>query len=78
MFAMESITTCFQTHGNLRKSQRTTLAALVWALMSQPLLGIAAIGRSLAMAHGTTAKHAIKQKSWMCGSGISASRPRRY
>ena len=68
MFAMESITTCFQTHGNLRKSQRTTLAALVWALMSQPLLGIAAIGRSLAMAHGTTAKHAIKRVDRFLGN----------
>ena len=58
---MQSITTFFATHGNLRKSQRTTLAALVWAPIRQPLLGIAAMGHSLAMAHTTSAKHAIKR-----------------
>lgn len=68
MIAVKSITTYFQTHGVLRKSQRTTLAALVWALMNQPLLGIAAIGRSLAMAHGTTAKHAIKRVDRFLGN----------
>ena len=38
MFRLRSITTFFATHGNLRKSQRTTLAALVWALIRPPLL----------------------------------------
>ena len=50
MFRLQSITTFFATHENLRKSQRTTLAALVWALIRQPLLAIAAMGHSLAMA----------------------------
>ena len=58
---MASLTEYFATHGALRKSQRNTLAALVWALMSHPILGIASIGRSLAMARTTTAKHAIKR-----------------
>ena len=61
MFDLHSITAPFTARGKLRKSQRKTLAALVWALMRQPLLGIAAMGHSLAMAHTTTAKHAIKR-----------------
>ena len=60
MFNLQSITAYFGTHGKLRKSQRTTLAALVWALIRHPVLGIAALGHSLAMAHTTTAKHAIR------------------
>jgi hypothetical protein len=44
MFHLQSITSYFGTHGKLRKSQRTTLAALVWALVRQPLLGLAAMG----------------------------------
>ena len=51
MVSLNSITNYFVTHGQLRKSQRKTLAALVWALLWQPLLGIAAMGHSLAMAH---------------------------
>ncbi len=50
MFKLASITQYFATHGALRKSQRNTLAALVWALMNHPILGMASIGRSLAMA----------------------------
>ena len=50
MFNLQSITFYYATHGQLRKSQQTTLAALVWALIRQPLLGIAAMGHSLAMA----------------------------
>ena len=68
MFALQSITAYFTTHGNLRKSQRTTLAALVWALMHRPVLGIAALGQSLAMAHTTTAKHAIKRVDRFVGN----------
>ena len=68
MFRLQSITTFFATHGNLRKSQRTTLAALVWALIRQPLLGIAAMGHSLAMAQTTSAKHAIKRVDRFLGN----------
>lgn len=68
MFNLESITAYFATHGTLRKSQRKTLAALVWALMRQPLLGIAAMGHSLAMAHTTPAKHAIKRVDRFLGN----------
>ncbi|MDA8192366.1 MAG: hypothetical protein M0Z53_00005, partial [Thermaerobacter sp.] len=68
MFDLQSITAFFSPHGHLRKSQRKTLAALVWALTRQPLLGIAAIVRSLAMAHGTTAKHAIKRVDRFLGN----------
>ncbi len=50
MIKLQSITDYFTTHSRLRLSQRKTLAALVWALMRKPLLGIAAIGHSLAMA----------------------------
>ena len=39
MIQLQSITSFFQTHGCLRKSQRTTLAALVWAAVQFPLLG---------------------------------------
>ena len=63
MFNLESITAYFAAQGRLHKSQRQTLAALVWALMRQPLLGIAAIGHRLAMAHTTTTQHAIKRVS---------------
>ena len=68
MFDLQSITSYFGTHGKLRKSQRTTLAALVWALMRHPVLGIAALGHSLAMAHTTTAKHAIKRVDRFLGN----------
>ena len=68
MFNLQSITLYFGTHGTLRKSQRTTLAALVWALVRQPLLGIAAMGHSLAMAHTTSAKHAIKRVDRFLGN----------
>ncbi|MCL4318543.1 MAG: hypothetical protein M1596_01400 [Firmicutes bacterium] len=68
MFRLQSITTFLATHGNLRKSQRTTLAALVWALIRQPLLGIAAMGHSLAMAQTTSAKHAIKRVDRFLGN----------
>jgi hypothetical protein len=40
MFNLESITAYFAAQGRLHKSQRQTLAALVWALMRQPLLGV--------------------------------------
>lgn len=49
----------FRTHGSLRLSQRKTLAAMVWAVMTQPRLGIAISGRALTMATSTTAKHNI-------------------
>lgn len=68
MFDLQSITAFFSTHGHLRKSQRKTLAALVWALMRQPLLGIAAMGRSLAMAQGTSATHAIERVDRFLGN----------
>ncbi len=44
MFKLASLTEYIATHGALRKSQRKTLAALVSALMSHPILGIASIG----------------------------------
>lgn len=68
MFDLDSITAYVTAHGKLRKSQRNTLSALVWALMRQPRLGIAAIGQSLAMAHTTTAKHAIKRVDRFVGN----------
>lgn len=68
MFNLQSITFYYATHGQLRKSQRTTLAALVWALIRQPLLGIAAMGHSLAMAQTTSAKHAIKRVDRFLGN----------
>jgi len=48
MIPLESIITYFETHGNLRRSQRKTIAALTLALMGNSFLGIAAIGHSLA------------------------------
>ncbi|MDA8207098.1 MAG: hypothetical protein M0Z36_13610 [Thermaerobacter sp.] len=50
MIKLSWITDYFTTHGQLRLSQRKTLAALVWAVMRKALLGIAAIGHGLAMA----------------------------
>ncbi len=47
MIKLASLTQFFAQHGQLRKSQRTTLAALVWAVLYQPLLGIAKMGRHL-------------------------------
>lgn len=44
------------------------MAALVWALMQSPVLGIAALGHSLAMAGTTTAKHAIKRVDRFLGN----------
>ena len=38
---------------SVRRSQRKTLAARVWAVMLKPLLGILSIGHSLAMAKTT-------------------------
>ena len=69
MIPLSSITTWLATHGTLRKSQRTTIAALAWALMPNPVLGIAAMGRSVAMAGNTTAKHAIKRVNRFLGNG---------
>ncbi|MCL4352256.1 MAG: hypothetical protein M1318_06365 [Firmicutes bacterium] len=70
MIQLQSITSFFQMHGCLRKSQRTTLAALVWAVVQFPLLGSAIIGRHLAMADEvtTTAKHAIKRVDRFLGN----------
>ncbi len=68
MFKLQSITDYFTTHGRLRLSQRKTLAALVWALMRKPLLGIATIGRSLATAKTAKAKHAIKRVDRFVGN----------
>ena len=68
MFKLQSITDYFTTHGRLRLSQRKTLAALVWALMRKPLLGIAAIGRRLATAKTAKAKHAIKRVDRFVGN----------
>lgn len=67
MFNSQSITSDFGTHGKLRKSQRTTLAALVWGLIRQPLLG-RRHGVCLAIAHATTAKHAIKRVDRFLGN----------
>ena len=63
MIPLQSITLVFQMHESLRKSQRTTLAALVWAVVQFPLLGSAIIGRHLAMEDEVTTptKHAIKR-----------------
>ncbi len=68
MFQWDSITTFFRTHGSLRRSQRKTLAAMVWAVMTQPRLGIAIIGRPLTMAEGTSAKHHIKRVARFLGN----------
>ena len=68
MFSLPSITKVFRAPGRLRLSQRTTLAAFGWAVTAQPLLGIAIIGRSLAMAGGTTAKHHIKRVDRFLGN----------
>ncbi|POB09635.1 hypothetical protein [Sulfobacillus sp. hq2] len=70
MIQRQSITTFFQTHGHLRKSQRTTLAALVWAVIPSPRLGSAIIGRHLAMADEitTSAKHTIKRVDRFLGN----------
>ncbi len=70
MIQLQSTTSFFQTHGRLRKSQRTTLAALVWTVIQFPLLGSAIIGRHLAMADEvtTTAKHAIKRVDRFLGN----------
>ena len=70
MIPLQSITTFFPTHGRLRKSQRTTLAALVWAVIRSTLLGSAIIGRHLAMADEmtTTAKHTIKRVDRFLGN----------
>ena len=61
MVSLESITQFLVNNGTLRLSQRKTLAALVWALWYEPLLGIAKMDRHLAMAKQTTAKHCIKR-----------------
>jgi hypothetical protein len=68
MFNLQSIPPYFGTHGKLRESQRTTLAALVWAWIRQPLLGIAAMGHSLAIGHTTSAQHAIKRVDRFLGN----------
>ncbi len=68
MISLESITGFFTNTGQLRLSQRKTLAALVWAVLYEPLLGIAKIGRHLAMAKTTTAKHAIKRVDRFVGN----------
>ncbi len=68
MVSLESITQFFVNNGTLRLSQRKTLAALVWALLYEPLLGIAKMGRHLAMAKQTTAKHCIKRVDRFLGN----------
>ena len=68
MLRLDSIIGCFNTHGQLRKSQRTTLAHCVWALMRSPRLGIAALGQSLAMAGRPSAKHAVKRVDRFLGN----------
>lgn len=68
MIQLESITNFFQMHGRLRKSQRTTLAALVGAVISDPLLGVAKIGRRLALVGHQKAKHAIKRVDRFLGN----------
>ncbi len=52
----------------MRKSQRTTLAALVWALLPNPLLGVAKIGRRLAVATRRPAKSAMKRVDRFLGN----------
>ena len=69
MIQLESITQWFAAHGQLRKSQRKTLAALVWALLTEPLLGVAVIGRTLARAKTTSVKHAVKRVDRFLGNG---------
>ena len=68
MVQLESITQFFIVNGTLRRSQRKTLAALVWALLYEPLLGIAKMGHHLAMAKQTTAKHCIKRVDRFLGN----------
>ncbi len=79
MIPLESIITYFETHGNLRRSQRKTIAALTWTLMRNALLGIVAIGHSVAMARITTAKHAMKRGDRFIGNaGIDLEGAGRY
>jgi len=68
MIKLESLIAYFETHRQLRRSQRKTLAALTWALIRNSYLGIAATGHSLAMARTTTAKHAIKRVDRFIGN----------
>ncbi len=53
---LESLLTFFSDYGTLRKSPRKTLAALVWVVLSQQLLGLSKIGHALAMTKKTQAK----------------------
>ena len=69
MIELKSITRWFADHGQLRKSQRKTLAALVWALLQDPLSGVAVMGRSLARAKTTSIKHAVKRVDRFLGNG---------
>ena len=69
MIKIDSIVHVFGTHGPRRQSQRTTLAALVWAVLYRPLLGVSKIGHPWAMAGGTSAKHAIKRVDRFLGNG---------
>ena len=69
MIRIDSIVQFFATHGPLRKSQRTTLAAWVWAVLYRPLWGVSKIGHHLAMAGRTSAKHAIKRVDRFLGNG---------
>ncbi len=57
------------TWATRRQSQRTTLAVLVWAVLSRPLLGVSKIGHHWAMAGGTSAKHAITRVDRFLGNG---------
>ena len=68
MIQLQAISTWFATQGTFRKSQRTTIPALTWALLQNPVLGIAAMGRSLAMAGTTTAKPAMKRVNRVLGN----------
>ncbi len=63
-----AITQFLVNNGTLRLSQRKTLAALVLALLYEPLLGIAKMGRHLAMAKQTTAKHCMKRVDRFLGN----------
>jgi len=68
MIQLGSLVEYFETHGKLRRSQRKTIAALTWASIRDTVLGIAAIGHSLAMAETTKVKYAIKRVDRFIGN----------
>ena len=68
MVSLESITQFLVNNGLYGSRSAKPWAALVWALWYEPLLGIAKMGRHLAMAKQTTAKHCIKRVDRFLGN----------